>query len=229
MLQRVAAIKPIRLANNVRQCLNYESRAFYSNTQDDSTKVNDVYKKLGVDLSDPLLKIQAVTHKSFAHGSLPTNEKLGYLGRTYLEMHITEQKWDKVKSNKVLKASVSHVLQSEKLAKIARDNGVDEILRWKSPSSAPGSKVGEDTVLAHTMEAIVGAVYHDKGSKAAREHRPSLLPPSTSHPSLIFRLKMKFSLKAVAISALLASTVAAAPVSVDKRDANSARIAACFT
>jgi len=29
--------------------------------------------------------------------------------------------------------------------------------------------VGEDTVLAHTMEAIVGAVYHDKGSKAARE------------------------------------------------------------
>ena len=29
--------------------------------------------------------------------------------------------------------------------------------------------MGEDTVLAHTMEAIVGAVYHDKGSKAARE------------------------------------------------------------
>jgi dsRNA-specific ribonuclease len=29
--------------------------------------------------------------------------------------------------------------------------------------------MGENTVLAHTMEAIVGAVYHDKGSKAARE------------------------------------------------------------
>ncbi|KAG0282137.1 hypothetical protein BGZ97_009133, partial [Linnemannia gamsii] len=38
---------------------------------------------------------------------------------------------------------------------------------------------------------------------------------------------MKFSLKAVALSALVASTVLAAPV-VEKRDANSDRIAACF-
>ncbi|KAG0213546.1 hypothetical protein BGX28_004182 [Mortierella sp. GBA30] len=39
---------------------------------------------------------------------------------------------------------------------------------------------------------------------------------------------MKFSLKAVAISALLASTVIAAPVDVEKRDATSDRISACF-
>ncbi|KAF9341501.1 hypothetical protein BGZ91_007351 [Linnemannia elongata] len=38
---------------------------------------------------------------------------------------------------------------------------------------------------------------------------------------------MKFSLKAVALTALIASTVLAAPI-VDKRDANSDRIAACF-
>ncbi|KAG0039129.1 hypothetical protein BGZ82_009587 [Podila clonocystis] len=39
---------------------------------------------------------------------------------------------------------------------------------------------------------------------------------------------MKFSLKAVALGALLASTAVAAPVDVEKRDANSDRIAACF-
>ncbi|KAG0256321.1 hypothetical protein BG011_004626 [Mortierella polycephala] len=39
---------------------------------------------------------------------------------------------------------------------------------------------------------------------------------------------MKFSLKAVALSALLSSFVIAAPVAVEKRDANSDRIAACF-
>ncbi|KAF9562120.1 hypothetical protein EC968_005387 [Mortierella alpina] len=39
---------------------------------------------------------------------------------------------------------------------------------------------------------------------------------------------MKFSLKAVAISALLASIAVAAPVDVEKRDAASDRIAACF-
>ncbi|KAF9305902.1 hypothetical protein BGZ74_008360 [Mortierella antarctica] len=166
---RVTALKPARLATSVSRCINYETRAYLSNTSDDAAKVNEVYKKLGVDLSDSGLKTQAITHKSFAHGSLPTNEKLGYLGRTFLELHVTEQKWDKTKSNKTLRSSVAYSINSEKLAKIARSNGVDEVLRWKAPSSAPGSKVGEDTVLAHTMEAIIGAVYHDKGSKAARE------------------------------------------------------------
>ncbi|GJJ70989.1 hypothetical protein EMPS_03339 [Entomortierella parvispora] len=39
---------------------------------------------------------------------------------------------------------------------------------------------------------------------------------------------MKFSLKAVALGALLASAAVAAPIEVEKRDANSDRIAACF-
>ncbi|KAG0361116.1 hypothetical protein BG005_009103 [Podila minutissima] len=39
---------------------------------------------------------------------------------------------------------------------------------------------------------------------------------------------MKFSLKAVALGALLASAAVAAPVDVEKRDSNSDRIAACF-
>ncbi|KAG0274642.1 hypothetical protein BGZ95_009584 [Linnemannia exigua] len=39
---------------------------------------------------------------------------------------------------------------------------------------------------------------------------------------------MKFSLKVAAIGALLASVVVAAPVDIEKRDANSDRIAACF-
>ncbi|KAF9340591.1 hypothetical protein BGZ91_001211 [Linnemannia elongata] len=111
---------------------------------------------------------QSITHKSFSHGSLPTNEKLGYLGRTFLQMHMTEQKWDKVKSNRTLRSSVAHATATDKLAKVARSMGVDEVMRWKAASSTD-SKVGEDSVLAHTMEAIVGAVYHDKGSKAARE------------------------------------------------------------
>jgi len=39
---------------------------------------------------------------------------------------------------------------------------------------------------------------------------------------------MKFSLKAVAFGALFASVAVAAPIEVEKRDANSDRIAACF-
>ncbi|KAG0300997.1 hypothetical protein BGZ98_008706 [Dissophora globulifera] len=138
-------------------------------SKEGSEKLSTVYKRLGVDLSDASLMAQAITHKSFAHASVPTNEKLGQLGRTFLELHVTEQKWDKVKSNQTLRSSISHAIAADKLAKVARSLGVDEVMRWKSPSSSPGAKVGENTVLAHTMEAIIGAVYHDQGSKAARE------------------------------------------------------------
>ncbi|KAG0056232.1 hypothetical protein BGZ83_005964 [Gryganskiella cystojenkinii] len=166
---RQTVLKPARLATtNISRCINYESRAFLSTENNDVEKISKVYERLGLEISDPKLMTQAVTHKSFAHGSLPTNEKLGYLGRTFLEMHVTEQKWDKVKSSKTLKSSVAHSIRPEFLAKVARSMGVQEVLRWKAASSTE-SKVGEDTVLAHTMEAIVGAVYHDKGSKAARD------------------------------------------------------------
>lgn len=64
--------------------INYEARAYLSNsstTQDDSTRVSAVYKRLGVDLSDASLMAQSITHKSFSHGSVPTNERLGHLGK----------------------------------------------------------------------------------------------------------------------------------------------------
>ncbi|KAK3808331.1 MAG: ribonuclease-III-like-domain-containing protein [Benniella sp.] len=172
MLQRVSSFKPIRLANSVSQRIQYEARAYLSNTsttQDSSAKVGAVYKRFGVDLSDSSLMTQSITHKSFSHGSVPTNERLGYLGRTFLEMHVTQRKWDKVNSKKILRSSVATSISADKLAKVARSMGVDEVMRWKSPSSSLGAKVGEDTILAHTMEAIVGAVYHDKGPKAAKE------------------------------------------------------------
>ncbi|KAF9965625.1 hypothetical protein BGZ70_004422 [Mortierella alpina] len=162
MLQRVSAFKPARAASCISRCINYEARTY--STSSDNEKVSAVYQRLGLDFSDPSLMTQSVTHKSFAHGTVPTNEKLGLL-----DLHVTERNWDKVKANKTLRSTVAMSLSSEKLAKVARSMGVNEVMRWKSPSSSPDSKVGEDTVLAHTMEAIVGAVYHDKGSKAARE------------------------------------------------------------
>ncbi|GJJ69059.1 large subunit ribosomal protein L15 [Entomortierella parvispora] len=166
---RLTVLKPARLATtNITRCINYESRAFLStkNSNQDAQKIAQVYERLGFGLSDSNLMTQAVTHKSFAHGSLPTNEKLSYLGRQFLEMHVAEKNWDRVKSNKTLKANISHSLGSEKLAKVAKSMGINEVMRWKPNSSAAS---GEATVLAQTMEAIVGAVYHDKGSKAARE------------------------------------------------------------
>ncbi|KAG0243663.1 hypothetical protein BGX31_010363 [Mortierella sp. GBA43] len=190
MLQRISSFKPVRLANSVSQRVHYEARAYLSNsttTNEDSAKVSAVYKRLGVDISDPSLMTQSITHKSYSHASVPTNERLSHLGRAFLELHVTERKWDKVSSNKVLRSSVATAITSDKLAKVARSLGIDQVMRWKSPTlylaiqnsgdgkkgksemSSADIKVGEDTILANTLEAVVGAVYHDKGSKAAKE------------------------------------------------------------
>jgi hypothetical protein len=56
------------------------------------------------------------------------------IGRTFLQMHVTEQKWDKVKSNRTLRSSVAHATATDKLAKVARSVGVDEVMRWKAAS-----------------------------------------------------------------------------------------------
>ncbi|KAG0230145.1 hypothetical protein BGW42_001132 [Actinomortierella wolfii] len=167
MLRILSIARPLRA--------NYEARAFFttgvnaSEASEDVKKVGEVYSRFGVQLSDPALMTQSITHKSYKHGSLPTNEKLSYLGRTFLELHIAERKWDKVKSNPKLKATIADGVAVDKLAGVARENGVDQVLRWKAASSVPGSTQGQDSVLAQTMEAIIGAVYHDQGSKAARD------------------------------------------------------------
>ncbi|KAF9164369.1 hypothetical protein DFQ27_001868 [Actinomortierella ambigua] len=167
MLRVLSVVRPLRA--------NYEARALFttgvnpSEASEDSKRVGEVYSRFGIQLSDPSLMTQSITHKSFKHGSLPTNEKLSYLGRTFLEMHITERKWDKVKSKPTLQSTIADGVAVSKLAGVARENGVDKVLRWKAASSASEATTGQESVLAQTMEAIVGAVYHDQGSKAARD------------------------------------------------------------
>lgn len=55
-------------------------------------------------------------------------------GRAFLELHVTERKWDKVKTKKVLRSSVAIAISPNKLAELARSFGIDEVMRWKSPS-----------------------------------------------------------------------------------------------
>ena len=77
--------------------INYESRAFLStdNSSNDVEKITKVYERLGFGLSDSKLMTQAVTHKSFAHGSVPTNEKLSYLGKENETARKYGLKWSK--------------------------------------------------------------------------------------------------------------------------------------
>jgi len=65
-----------------------------------------------------------------------------------------------------------------RLAKLAQSYGIDKVMRWKPRKSDNLQSSGIDTVLAHTVYSIIGALALQKGGEvAARIARERVLQP----------------------------------------------------
>ena len=70
------------------------------------------------------------------------------------------------------------VLERSRLAKLAVGYGVDRVVRWKPKKSDNLQGSGVDTVLAHTIYSIVGALALQRGGEVAgRTVRERILKP----------------------------------------------------
>lgn len=70
------------------------------------------------------------------------------------------------------------VLDKVRMAKIAGLYGLDGIVRWKPKKSDNLEGSGVNTVLAHTIYSIIGAVAMQRGGEvAARTARERVLQP----------------------------------------------------
>lgn len=125
---------------------------------------------LGVPLSDESLKL-ALSHRSFANeaGDLPNNERLEFLGDAVLgltiaaklfEMHPSRPESDisKMRAAIVSRFGLSDIAREIRLG--------DYILLGKGESATGGSD--KDSILADTMEAILGSIYLEHGFETAR-------------------------------------------------------------
>lgn len=112
----------------------------------------------------------SLTHRSYAFeaGGLPTNERLEFLGDAVLGIVITDEiyhRFPEEPEGRLAKVRAAAV-NTQSLAAIARDLGLgDHVLLGRGEEQSGGRD--KDSILADTMEAVLGAVYLDQGLEAA--------------------------------------------------------------
>ena len=115
----------------------------------------------GADIDEPLL-LRALTHRSFAYenGNLPHNERQEFLGDAVLGLVVTESLYlqhPDLPEGQLAKFRAS-VVNSRALAKVGRGLELGEYLRLGRGESTTGGR-DKDSILADTVEAVIGTVY----------------------------------------------------------------------
>ncbi|HWH32007.1 MAG TPA: ribonuclease III [Egibacteraceae bacterium] len=128
--------------------------------------------QLGVRFSDPELLRLALTHRShaFEAGGLPTNERLEFLGDAVLGLVVTDwiyHRFTEASEGRLAKVRAAAV-NTHSLADVARGLGLgEEVLLGKGEEQSGGRD--KDSILADTLEAVLGAVYLDQGHEPVAE------------------------------------------------------------
>ncbi len=128
---------------------------------------------LGVELPDDLLTL-ALTHRSYAYenGGLPTNERLELLGDAVLGLVIVEELFRRHPDNTEgdLAKLRNSIVNSQALASVARDltdDGLGEYLLLGRGEVHTGGQA-KASILADTLESLLGAIYLEHGLGGAR-------------------------------------------------------------
>lgn len=131
------------------------------------SRVRGWLKILGIDAVDLKIYIQSLTHRSFARQvdvQSRGNEQLEFLGDSVLSFIITSHLYEKYSNFTEGKmAKIRAALVSRRtLFEIAKDIKIDQqILLSDNEESCKGRK--KMSILANSLEALIGAIYIDKG------------------------------------------------------------------
>ena len=125
---------------------------------------------LGLSIEPGLLE-RALTHRSFAYerGGLPTNERLEFLGDAVLGLVVTEhlfKAFPDLSEGQLAKLRAA-VVNSRALADVARELHLGDVVRLGRGEETTGGR-NKSSILADTMEALIGAVFTEHGIDSAR-------------------------------------------------------------
>jgi len=139
---------------------------------------------LGVQVNAELLEL-ALTHRSYAyeHGGLPTNERLEFLGDSVLGQAVTVmlyREYPLLPEGDLAKRRAS-LVSTAALSEIARGIGLGEFVRLGRGETLTGGR-DKSSILADTVEALIGAVYLDTGVESATAFVMRLLRPMLADP-----------------------------------------------
>jgi ribonuclease III len=137
----------------------------------DASGVAGLERRLGHRFLDPALLERALTHASYAHEHPPSanHDRLAFLGDAVLGLVVAEHviAADPDAPVGVLTPRRAEVVSSARLARFALVLELPPLLRLGRGEEQTGGRERE-SILATTLEAVLGAVYLDGGLDAAR-------------------------------------------------------------
>ena len=146
--------------------------------------LDDLQRSLQIEVDPALLQL-ALTHRSFAYenGGIPTNERLEFLGDSILGQAVTVKLFrdhPDLDEGELAKRRAS-LVSSAALAEVGRTIGVGRyVLLGRGETMTGGAD--KPSILADTVEAIIGAVYLDAGGDAATAFVLRLVAPLLADP-----------------------------------------------
>jgi ribonuclease-3 len=137
---------------------------------DDAVAGPAIETQLGYRFRSPVLLETALTHRSVAaHSHAANNEKLEFLGDSVLELIVSDllmRQFPHSHEGELSKLRAS-LVNTRSLARKARELGLGPALRLGKGEEKNGGR-NKDSILAAGYEALLGAVYLDRGFAAAR-------------------------------------------------------------
>lgn len=127
----------------------------------------------GFEFDNPELILTAFTHRSYMNehkkSAKEHNERLEFLGDAVLELVVTEYLFGNyAEPEGILTNWRSALVRTESISAASNRMGYESMLRL-SRGEKQGSERARQQILANTFEAVIGAVYLDKGYEASKK------------------------------------------------------------
>jgi len=157
----------------------------------DGTEAADpagLLRALGVPMTADTME-RALTHRSYAYenGGLPTNERLEFLGDSVLSLVVTDTLYKghpTLPEGQLAKLRAA-VVQMSTLAEVAaRELNLGSFVRLGRGEEGTGGR-DKPSILADTLEAVIGATYIDCGLDAASGLVHRLFDPVIQRSALL--------------------------------------------
>ncbi len=136
----------------------------------ETDRLDQLQERLGVRFKDIERLERALTHRSAAaENSLQSNERLEFLGDSVVGLIIAEYLFVNLPgySEGDLAKSKAYIVSEAALAEAAQEIGLEEFVRLSSGEAAAGGGQRR-SILSDAFEAVIAAVYLDRGIVSAR-------------------------------------------------------------
>lgn len=137
--------------------------------------------KLGFEFSNIELLVTALTHRSYLNehkkSASEQNERLEFLGDAVLELVVTEYLFSHFDEPEgVLTSLRAALVRTESISEAGDQVGYEPLLRM-SRGEKQGSERARQQILANAFEAVIGAIYLEKGYKEAAKFIHKFITP----------------------------------------------------